>query len=266
MAGLHPRGTRGHVGGLALPPCRLDEPAPRRRHHGHAHLARRAGRVRLVGGGAVLRRRRRARDDHGVRRAPSGAAETSTSRSPRRSPCSCWPGATSRPRPSAGPGRRCGPCSSSAPRTWRCCATAQEVRLPIGQLVAGRPLRRPAGREDRHRRRGGGGHLRGRRVDADGGERARGGRARRRRSSVPRSTPVAASSCGPPGSGPTRRWPRWPGWCRRPSRARLPCSGWPTASRRCSCRSSSSSPRHARHLARRDRRRRRRRSRPRWPC
>ena len=41
-------------GGLAVPPGRLGQPAPRRRHHGHAGLARHAGRVRLVALRAVL--------------------------------------------------------------------------------------------------------------------------------------------------------------------------------------------------------------------
>ena len=48
---------------------------------------------------------------------PFGARARSTSRSPSASPSSSSPAATSRPGPSAAPGRRCGPCSSSAPRT-----------------------------------------------------------------------------------------------------------------------------------------------------
>ena len=35
-------------GGVAVPPGRLGQPAPRRGHHGHAHLARCPRRVRLV--------------------------------------------------------------------------------------------------------------------------------------------------------------------------------------------------------------------------
>ncbi len=50
-------------GALAVPPGRVDEPAPRRRHHGHAHLGRHARRLRLVAVRPVLRRRRRARHD-----------------------------------------------------------------------------------------------------------------------------------------------------------------------------------------------------------
>ena len=68
-----------------------------------------------------------ARHDAPVQLRRSSAATapaTSTSRSPPASPCSSWPAATSRPGPSAGPARRCARCSSSAPRTSRCCATA----------------------------------------------------------------------------------------------------------------------------------------------
>ena len=35
------------VGGLPVPPGRLEEPPPRRRHHGHPHLRRHARRVQL---------------------------------------------------------------------------------------------------------------------------------------------------------------------------------------------------------------------------
>ncbi len=43
------------------------------------------------------------------------------------------------------------------------------------------------------------------------------------------------SSSGPPASARTPRWPRSRGSSWPPSRARLPCSASPTASRRCSC-------------------------------
>ena len=49
------------LGGVAVPPGGLAQPAPRHRHDGHADLARRAGRVRLVAVRPVPRRRRRAR-------------------------------------------------------------------------------------------------------------------------------------------------------------------------------------------------------------
>ena len=60
--------------------------------------------------------------------------------------------------------------------------------------------------------------------------------ARATRSSGPRSTPAAGSSCARPGSAPTPSWPRWPASSRTPRPARRRCSGWPTGSRRCSCR------------------------------
>ena len=50
-------------GALALPPRRVDQPAPRRDHDGHPGLGRRAGGLRLVAVGALPRHRRRARDD-----------------------------------------------------------------------------------------------------------------------------------------------------------------------------------------------------------
>ena len=54
------RAGRG-VGGVAVPPGRVDEPAARRGHHGHADLDGHARRVRLVAVRAVLRRRGRCR-------------------------------------------------------------------------------------------------------------------------------------------------------------------------------------------------------------
>ena len=77
VAVADPRRARRHLGRLALPPGGVDQPAPRRGHHGHPHLAGRPGRLRLVAVGAVLRRRRHARHDdavlaHAVRR---GAAD-----------------------------------------------------------------------------------------------------------------------------------------------------------------------------------------------
>ena len=73
------------VGCVAVPPGGVDEPAPRHGHDGHAHLARRAGRLRVVAVRPVPRRRRRARHDprlHVPRRARRGRAACSTSRSP----------------------------------------------------------------------------------------------------------------------------------------------------------------------------------------
>src|SRR6266545_4442817 len=54
---------------LAVPPRGVDQPAPRRRHHGHPDLRRYPRRVRLVDGGAVLRRRGAAGHARAVRAA-----------------------------------------------------------------------------------------------------------------------------------------------------------------------------------------------------
>ena len=100
-----------------------------------------------------------------IGREPTARA-TSTSRSPPGSPRSSSPAATSRPAPSAAPAPRCGRCSSSAPRTSPCCATARRGADPDRAARGRRPVRRPARREDRHRRRGRGGQLGRRRLDA----------------------------------------------------------------------------------------------------
>ena len=56
VAGAPARDPGRALGGLAVPPGRVAEPPPRRRHHGHADLARHAGGLGLVDGGAVLPR------------------------------------------------------------------------------------------------------------------------------------------------------------------------------------------------------------------
>ena len=208
--------------------------AARRRDHGHAGVGRHAGRVRLVAVGAVPRRRGHAGHD-GTRsssrsRAAAGAAR-STSRRRRASPRSSWPAATSRPAPSAGPAPRCARCWNSAPRTWRCSATAREVRVPVGELAVGdRFVVRP-GREDRHRR---GGRARAARRSTPRmltGEsvpvEVRSGRRRDRRDGQRRRP---ASSSRRPGSAPTPSSPGWPGWSRTRRTARRRCSGSPTGS------------------------------------
>ena len=78
--------------------------------------------------------------DHAVRPhdpARLGHATRSTWRSPRRSPCSSSPAATSRPGPSAAPVLRCAPCWSWAPRTSPCCATGSSSASPSTQLAVG---------------------------------------------------------------------------------------------------------------------------------
>ena len=87
------------VGRAAVPPRRVGQPAARHDHDGHARLRGHARGVRLVALRAVPRHRGDAGDDPPVRpHAASGwtAPATSTSRRPRASRRSCWPGATSR--------------------------------------------------------------------------------------------------------------------------------------------------------------------------
>ena len=76
------------------------------------------------------------------RAAPAGRALPRGRRRP--SPCSSWPGATSRPGPSAARARRCGRCSTSAPRTSPSCATAprsasRSTDLAVGDRFVVRP-------------------------------------------------------------------------------------------------------------------------------
>ena len=171
------------------------------------------------------------------------------------------------PRPSGGPAPRCGRCWSWAPRTSPSLRDGVEDADPGRPARRRRPVRGPAGREDRHRRRRRGGRLRGRRLDAHRRVGAGRGRRRRRRRRARPSTPAAGSSSGPPGSAPTPSWPRWPGWSRTPRTAR------PTVQRLADRISGVFVPvvialavGHPRLLARHRRRARRRRSPPRSPC
>ena len=63
VAVAHARRAGGHLGGMAVPPGDVGEPAPRRRHDGHAHLGRHARRLRLVALRPVHRDGRRDRHD-----------------------------------------------------------------------------------------------------------------------------------------------------------------------------------------------------------
>ena len=114
-----------------------------------------------------------------------------------------------------------------------------EQRIPDRRPARRRGVRRPAGREGRHRRRGGVRHVGDRRLDAHRRARARSRSGPATRSWAPRSTPVAASWCAPRASGPTPSWRRWPGWSPQRRPARPLSSGWPTGCPRCSCRWSS---------------------------
>ena len=140
-------------------------------------------------------------------------------------------------------GRAAARCSSSAPRTWPCSTRdGAERRVPVDAARRRRPLRRAPGREGRHRRRRRGGRL-GRRHEhahrrvrpgrGGAGRRGRGRDGQRRR--PPRRARHACRRRHRAGADrAARRAPR------RPARRRS--SAWPTASRACSCRSSSRSP------------------------
>ena len=124
------RAGRG-VGRVAVPPRRVDQPAPRRRDDGHPRLDRRLGGVPVVAVRPVLRQRRHAGHDARVR--VDGPAErrrrrTSTSRSPPASRCSCSPAATSRCAPSARRERRCARSSNWGRRMSRCVAPGRPAR------------------------------------------------------------------------------------------------------------------------------------------
>ena len=231
---------RSWSGAGSLPPGGLDQPAARRRHHGHARLAGHARRVRLVALRAVLRHRRRGRDD-----APLRVDHPADRRRGQHLPRGRRRGDHVHPRrpllrgpvQAAGRRRAARAARARAPRTSRCCATVSRSRIPVEDLVVGDRLRRPARGEDRHRRRGRGGRLGGRRLDAHRRVGAGRGRASATPWSARRSTPAAGWSCAPPGSARTPSSPRWPAWSRTPRTARPRCSGWPTGSPGSSCRS-----------------------------
>ena len=239
VAGAGPGHAGGALGRLALPPGGVGQPPPPDGHHGHPHLPRHPGRLRLVAGGAVLRLRRRDRDAH-------GHELLQQRRQPRRRNARDLPGGGRR-RHRVHPGRPL-PRGPGPPPVGRGAAGPARARRqgrgrPRGGRGAAHPgraagggdaLRRPAGREGRHRRRRGGRHVGHRRLPADRRERPGRGRARATRSSAPRSTPAGASSSGPPGSGPTPPWPASPGSSPPPSPGRPPSNGWPTGCRPCS--------------------------------
>ena len=231
----------GHLlGRLAVPPGHAREPAPRRDHDGHAGVARHARGVgcgrsvalvflgaadasrRHVDGRAVRRRRRRphvyfetaARDRH------AAPARASTSR--------------------RAPARRSGDALRALLELGAKTARLENGdEVPVDAARGRRPLRRAAGREDRDRRRRRRRRVGGRRVDAH--RRAGAGRRRPRRRGLRRhgQHQRPARRRGDPGRQRHRAGPDRAGWSRRPRARRRRCSGWPTASRRCSCRSCS---------------------------
>jgi hypothetical protein len=180
MAVPGPDHPRRDVGGLALPPCRVDQPPPRRGDDGHAHLARRAGRVRLVALGVAVRRRRRARHDDAVLAdEPSRGGERPPV--PRgRVDGDGAPPHRALPRVPSHPPRRCRAARPDGPRRQgrrRAGSGRPRAPHPHHRARRGGPVRRPPGREGGHRWRGRGRLLSGGRIHADGRERARRGRA-----------------------------------------------------------------------------------------
>ena len=171
-----------------VPPRRVDQPAPRRRDHGHPRFHGHPRGVRLVGVGAVLRHRRHPR--HGARVqllrgphrrrrlhlprgrcrshrvSPRGAVLRGARQAPRRG----------RAAGTAGDGRQGG--RRPAPRRTRRRGGGPGSGRPAPR---GREVSGPSRREDCHRRRGHRGHQRRGRLDAHRRIRARRGAARRRR-------------------------------------------------------------------------------------
>ncbi len=162
-------GHAGRAGGRApVPPRGVAEPAARRGDHGHADLDRHARGVRLVAVRPVPRSCRRPRHDDAVhpprhsgqrrgqhlprgRRGgddvhPGRAVLRGTGQTPGRRGVALPTGAGGEGR--RGPARRAGAAGPGRPSRCR------------------RPFRRPARREDRHRRGGRGRRLRGRREHA----------------------------------------------------------------------------------------------------
>ena len=178
-----PRRAGRGVGGVAVPPRGLDEPAARRRDHGHADQRRCPRGVRLVAVRAVLRRRRDARHADDVPAAPRAGLRRGRD----------LPGGRGRGH-RVHPGRpvlrgpreeavRCRAAGTDGHGRERRCGAAGWPRAagPGRPTPGGGPVRGPAGGEDRHRRRGHRRGVRGGRQPAHRRTRARRGRPRRRR-------------------------------------------------------------------------------------
>ncbi len=215
VAVAHPGRTGGRLGWLAVPPGRLDQPAARRRHHGHPGVAGHACRLRVVPGRPVLRHGRDARH----------AARDRVDPVPGRRTRLHLPGGRRR-RHHLHPGRplhrgpleaagRCGAAGAARAGVQGRRRAAGRRRGPDRDRAAGgrRRVRGPTRRGDRHRRHRGAGQLGGGHVDADRRVRTgrgRAGRPRGRRLRERRRT--------------TRR-PRHPGRFRHPARPDGPAGG-----------------------------------------
>ncbi len=212
VAVADPGRAGGGVGRVAVPPGRLGQRPARRGHDGHADQPRRARRVRLVAVRVVLRRRRRHRHDDDVHPDPAtrvggrrdlprggrGGHRVHPRRALLRGPRqeALRRGAAR----AAGPGRQGRRGAAGRPR-------GPDPGRPAGRR---RPVRGPAGREDRHRRGGRGGIVRGRRQPAHrrvGAGRGRPGRRGHRRDGQRRRSAAGARHPGRRGhpAGPDGR-------------------------------------------------------------
>ena len=217
---FHPRDPGRVLVRDRLPPRGASERAPPCGDDGHAHLDRDARRLGLVvgrparrdRGGHVLRGRRSDHDADPARPLPRG---------PREEPLERGDSQAARARREGGPRP----------------ARRRRGSHPDRGGRAGRPVRRPARREDRDGRRRRRGAVGDRPVDAHGRVQSPSKSSRAPRSRARRSTPTAASSCGQRKWEPIRRSRRSRASSRPRSRGRPRCSASRTASRRSSSRS-----------------------------
>ena len=122
-------------GGLAVPPGRLDQPAPRRGHHGHAGLDRArsppsAGRCTRCSSAPPAMPGMTHPFELTVARG-DGAGNIYLEVAAGRHHVPAGRPVRSRPGPSGGPAPRCARCWSSAPRTSSVLRDGAEVRVPV---------------------------------------------------------------------------------------------------------------------------------------
>ena len=133
------------LGRLAVPPRGVDQ-RPARRRRRWTRSSRRGRSPRTAGRCTPCSWRAGdpAADAFSWCRARRGA-DRSTSRWPRRSRSSCWPAATRRPAPSAGPAPRCAPCWTLGAKdvSRRCATGASSASRSSGSAVGDRFVVRP---------------------------------------------------------------------------------------------------------------------------
>ena len=167
---------------------------------------------------------------------------TCTSRWPQSWSCSCSPAGSPKRRRSTAPDRRCTPSSTWEPRPRRC-STSTAPSATSRSRTSAWAIGSSSGPARRSRQTAS--WSRGRRPSTRRSSRARASPSKSVRappSPARRSTRADVSSSKRRASAPTRRSRRSPGSSARHSQARQRPSGWPTESRRSSCRRSSSSP------------------------